>query len=339
MALEVGVELVRQRADVLVHDHAHVLDVVPDLLVLHLDLREELLGNALQRVLRPLGEPVDGAAVHQGGEHPQPGPERVPHGAHADDGVQVLPALLDEEVVQLGGGLVPPDLLGPRADQLHDVHQLVLREEVRHLAGVEDVVEVLEEALVLDLRVVEQEHRLLVLPAALPQNRPEVLPPLRDPVALRDLDREETVLGHERGDLRQALPPAAPDPHQQPVPVRLLDHAADPADVLRGIEEQHQVHLVLRVRVVVPEVLLDRLEQLLLVGDLHVLGVLGAGDEEVPVHQPPQLQNVDHPVVVEVVCGEHVVEVHAERGVDHGLRVGEEPFPVRVADQAVVEHA
>ena len=60
----------------------------------------------------------------------------------------------------------------------------------------------------------------------------QVLPPLRDAVALRDLNREHVVLGHEGGDAGQALPAAAAHAHEQRIPIGLLDDARHAADVL-----------------------------------------------------------------------------------------------------------
>ena len=64
------------------------------------DRGEELLRHRLQRVLRPRGEPIDGAAVDERGELAQPRAEGVADGRHAQDHVQVGAALLDEEAPQ-----------------------------------------------------------------------------------------------------------------------------------------------------------------------------------------------------------------------------------------------
>lgn len=43
-----------------------------------------------------LDKPVDGTAVHQGWEHPAPGPEGLANWAHAENNVQLLPHSADE---------------------------------------------------------------------------------------------------------------------------------------------------------------------------------------------------------------------------------------------------
>ena len=62
---------------------------------------------------------------------------------------------------------VDPRRLGAQDDRLDYLRDLVLGEQVRHLARVEDVVDVLQERLHLDLRVGEEEHRGVALAPAL----------------------------------------------------------------------------------------------------------------------------------------------------------------------------
>ena len=53
----------------------------------------ELQGKAVEdwfNVLGPLGEPVNGAAVDEGGEHATPCPEGIPHRTHTYDNVQLV---------------------------------------------------------------------------------------------------------------------------------------------------------------------------------------------------------------------------------------------------------
>lgn len=61
---------------------------------------------------------------------------------------------------------------------VHDAADLILPKQVRHLSGREDVVDVLQERLVLDLRLVKQERRRLVLAPSLPVQLLQVLPEL-----------------------------------------------------------------------------------------------------------------------------------------------------------------
>ena len=67
----------------------------------HIDCVKELTCQPEQGVLRPVLEPVDCAAVDQGGEHTHPGTEVVADRAECQHNVQVFLAFLYEETVQL----------------------------------------------------------------------------------------------------------------------------------------------------------------------------------------------------------------------------------------------
>lgn len=57
---------------------------------------QDLAADRQEGLLRPGAEPVDGAAVDEGGEHAAAGPEGAPHGAHGQHAVQVVPHTIDE---------------------------------------------------------------------------------------------------------------------------------------------------------------------------------------------------------------------------------------------------
>lgn len=107
---------------------------------------------------------------------------------------------------------------------------LVGGKEVGHLANVEQVVDVLEKGLVLDLRVGEEEHAVLVGLGRLAQDALQVLVPLVDRVALADLDHKQVVLGQVRGELGERLAAGAADVDEQGVAARLLEDARDAHD-------------------------------------------------------------------------------------------------------------
>jgi hypothetical protein len=69
---------------VLAHDDTTLADVVR-----HLHLLQEVGRHLLQRVLRPLREPVDGAGVHQAGEHAQLVPKTGANRRHGQHNVKV----------------------------------------------------------------------------------------------------------------------------------------------------------------------------------------------------------------------------------------------------------
>ena len=57
---------------------------------------QHLAADGQQGLLRPGAEPVDGAAVDEGGEHAAARPESAPHRAHGQHTVQVVPHTVDE---------------------------------------------------------------------------------------------------------------------------------------------------------------------------------------------------------------------------------------------------
>jgi hypothetical protein len=107
--------------------------------------------------------------------------------------------------------------------------------------GVQDVVDVLQEALILELRVAEQEHCGLRIGPRLHKHLFQVLPPLSHAIVLGHLNGKHLVVCNEGGDARKALAPAAAHAHQQRIAIGLLDDAADAADMLHRIQEHHQV--------------------------------------------------------------------------------------------------
>ena len=82
-----------------------------------------------------------------------------------------------------------------------------------YLAHVQDVVDVLQKAFVLQLCVTEQEDSGLAIRPSLAQHRAQVLPPLIHPIALADLNGEEGTLCHEGCNASEALPATAAHTH------------------------------------------------------------------------------------------------------------------------------
>ncbi|KAG5833570.1 hypothetical protein ANANG_G00277300 [Anguilla anguilla] len=285
-------------------------------------------------------EPVDGAAVDEGGEAAQAAAEGVPDGAHGQHHVQLAPAALQEHVEERQRAavrlLVPLALAVQDPHPLADLRLLVHGKQVGHLPRVQQVADVLQEGLQLDLRVGEEEHAVGLALGGLAHDELQVLPPLGGAVALGDLDLEELRLGHVCGQPGEGLPPAAPHPHQQGVAPGLLQHARDAADVLDGEAEQHQVHGLLADVVELLQVGLHHLPQLFQAAHLAVVGVLAFGVVEVAEHEAAQvvLRHLAVPVPVQVL--EELVEVLLHVLLGHHLQVAHEPGPVRVVHQPVV---
>jgi hypothetical protein len=141
-------------------------------------------------------EPIDGAAVDYRREHPDSGPKGVTDRTEGKHDVKILLALLNEEAVELGWRSLLQFILvfSDRTHQLHQLRLLLVREEVGHLVGIEEVVDVLHERLVLDLSVGEKEDGRLVFTARLLEDPLQILLPLGLPIGLGDLDLEYLVL-------------------------------------------------------------------------------------------------------------------------------------------------
>eukprot|EP00976_Prorocentrum_cordatum_P005192 102756-Prorocentrum_minimum.AAC.2 len=335
VAARLVLELLRQQLHVHVELLAHLHDVGP-LLVRQLHVLEELHRHRLQRVLRPRLEPVDGAAVDDGGELPQPLAEGVADGAEAQHDVQVELAPLHKVPPQLRGRLQDPaERFRLRPHRLVHRRLLVHREQVGHLAAVEDVVDVLHKRLVLDLRVAEQKNGRLVLRARQPQRLLQVLLPLVDVVTLADLNLDHLHVRHEPRQPRQRLPPAAPHPGQQHVRPWLLERAAHAADVLHRVEEHGEVHGALAHAVEVGEVLLHLADQGVHVRHLLVKVLLV---HVVPEEAPPQVLRGHLPAAAHQVA-EEVVEGGPKVLLRRGLQKAEEPASVPVVHQPVEEDA
>ena len=106
--------------------------------------------------------------------------------------------------------------------------------------------------------------------------------------------------------------------------------------MLGGVQEQNQVHARFALLVVLHELLLHHGEQL---RHLRHLRVVPFAVVKVGVHQVAQLPDVHAAVAVEVQVLEHLVELQTAVLAHHLLHEVEEPTPVGVVHQPVVEHA
>ena len=127
------------------------------------DALEELLGDADERLVGPTVEPVERAAVDQGGEHASPIAQQVTHGRHAQDNVELVSERLDE--VLLDVFFVDGDFLLVEKRLKMETHIILVLfvVQVCDLARIQYIVNVFQEALIHDLRVVQNECRRLLL--------------------------------------------------------------------------------------------------------------------------------------------------------------------------------
>mmetsp|Transcript_31441 Transcript_31441/g.79872 ORF Transcript_31441/g.79872 Transcript_31441/m.79872 type:complete len:584 (-) Transcript_31441:2844-4595(-) len=324
------------------HADAHLHALSPRLCLGKLDVPEEALGNALEGVRGPHGEPVDGAAVDERGKLAEAGAEGVADGREGEHDVKVALAAVEEEGPRLGGGVESaPGGLGAGADLLAEAGLLVGREDVGDLGRVEEVVDVLNKALELDLRVGEEEHSRLAVASCDSEQPLDVLAPLVLPVGLGDFDGDDRVVHDKGGQLRARLPAAPPDPDQERVAAGGAEHAADAGDVLDHEEEEDELHRLLGHGVVVLEKGVADLNHLL--GVLHLLVqplAVALGVPKVAEEEAARLRDAD---VAVVLGGQEVlkdlVEVKGEvllEGRSHKL---DEPVTVLVVGEAVVKDA
>ena len=117
----------------------------------------------------------------------------------------------------------------------HHFGFLFRREQVGNFGRVEQRVDVLQERLLFDLRVGDEERRLLVVHARRPEQVLEVFAPLVLAVILGDLRLEDYHAGHEGRQAGERLPPAASDADEQRVTASDAQHAADARQVFQHV--------------------------------------------------------------------------------------------------------
>ena len=270
MSTHLREEPLRQLHHLHLHVHAHV-DHPGFNLRIEINLSEEEVGHAPQRLLRPLGEPVDGAAVDQRGEHPQASTEGLSDGRQADHQVQVGTHPSDEEAIDLRRhARVHARLLARLGQGFHDGAELFVVEQVGHLSGVEDAVDILQEGLLHELRIVDHEHCGLVEYPCFVHHALNVLPPLIHAIALGDLDNEQLIVRNAHRQGSEGLPSGPADPHQQSVTVGLVNDARYPCNVLDCTLEEHQIHGLGRHLIVVIQIVIHHFGQGRAVDQLHV---------------------------------------------------------------------
>eukprot|EP00964_Phaeocystis_antarctica_P055483 scaffold32640_cov63-Phaeocystis_antarctica.AAC.1 len=315
----------RERGDRLLEVAHHLQDgLAHD--VLHRDVLQEALGHGDERVPGPRREPVDGAAVDERGELAQPRAEGLADRRHAQHHVQVGAALRREEAPHGGGRRVGhAELLGLGAEALDDRGHLVAREEVGHLARVEDVRDVLHHALRLHLRVGEAEDRRVARLARQPEQPLQVVLPRGAVVVLAQLDLEHGEVRHVRRERRERLAARAADASEQRVAEGLLDDAQHAADVLDGEGEDDELHRLLGHGVVVLEHRRRLVDELVHVWDDHVLRALA-------VHEVTEEQTL-------VLRPDHLDPALLEAVLELPLELRVEPVDVGRVDEPVGEDA
>jgi len=185
--------------------------------------------------------------------------------------VQVLLDLLAEELEDVLLAVLQPAVLDDDAQVLRDLLLVLDRHELAQVRVADDRVDLLQVLLVLDLRVLQQEHRGQQLGARLLQHLPDVLLPVAFLVALRGVDREEGQALQVARELRQRLPARPAHPDQQRV-TRVQPHdPQEPAHVLQRRREKHDVERLLNLQTVELALLAHELHHLLLRAGHHLV--------------------------------------------------------------------
>mmetsp|Transcript_13845 Transcript_13845/g.40763 ORF Transcript_13845/g.40763 Transcript_13845/m.40763 type:complete len:298 (+) Transcript_13845:1709-2602(+) len=271
--------------DRLVNLAAHGDDGGLCLIVAQVHRLEGGVRNRPERVLRPLGKEVDRAVVDEGGEIAEARVEELTARRHAQAQVDVGAHALDKVGVERNLVEGQVERLANWPHRPCDPVYVVVVKEVGHIARVEQVVHVLEERLLHDLRVAQQEDQRLALLASLEECLLEVVAPLDLAVGLRDFDLKAVKLGHRRCQPRQGLAARAADAQKQGVAARLSEDTGDARDVRDGIDKHDERHLLRVCCVVVVEALFHDRHHPRRVGDLCVHPRLRARHHEVAVQQ------------------------------------------------------
>ena len=229
------------------HRHQVAQRVLGAVVGLHRELAQRALADGQQRRLRPVEEPVDRARRHETGELARARAELVA-GREAQDEVQAVAHAVDEVLPQEVGRLLPHAahhrvLLADRAHLVDRRVALVGREQPGDLTRRQERVDVLEEALVLDL-VVGEDHRHGPLRRGVHVLLADRVEQLVRTEALGQLDLRVGELGDEGREARQRLLAGAADADHDEVAARQREHARHAADVLDGRVEEHEVQLL-----------------------------------------------------------------------------------------------
>ena len=193
---------------------------------------------------------------------------------------------------------------------------------------IQNVVDVLQELLHDNLRVGEQEHRILVLHARLLVQDLQVVVERLVVVAAAQLNLEALVATDVTGQPGQRLLASAANTDKQGIAPVLSDDAADARDVLHGVHEEDHLHLLVVLQVEVLLVVGEDALQLVVLRDVLVESVLfgGAHFHEVAENDRLLTEQLGLDLLAKVLAG-----ALGEHAVQQSL--------VLVIDESVVEDA
>mmetsp|Transcript_1482 Transcript_1482/g.3531 ORF Transcript_1482/g.3531 Transcript_1482/m.3531 type:complete len:252 (-) Transcript_1482:379-1134(-) len=217
--------------------------LVIQIIVRHWQILQEPRRHVTQRITRPGVELIHHHAGDKSRKLAPTDTERVTNWRMAQDQVQVLPHTVQEEGEQSAPVIRHACSLGSIANSSKMAIILLSREQIRDVAGCQQVIEEHQEGLVGNLAVRHQEglrHRWLH--SCLDVERLQVHLQVSHTVCLVDQDGDHIELSDETGQLRQRLLPRPSYSDEQGIPARQIHNPHDPRDMLHGVSEEDQVH-------------------------------------------------------------------------------------------------
>ena len=203
--------------------------------------------NGVESFDGPLVEPVECAAVDEGGEVANALTKDRASWAHGQDHVQVLLHLLQEKVEDLFRRAVVVQLDVPLLFRI-DPHlfrhqdQVVWSEQARYFVLVDQIVDVFQHEAGLELVVCQEEDALFEVAARLVQQILHVIGPLLICVVFTLLRLLYVLVHKEGGQVAEALAARTSHSNQQGVSLVHLENTADAEQVCDCVVEEHEVH-------------------------------------------------------------------------------------------------
>mmetsp|Transcript_49832 Transcript_49832/g.161159 ORF Transcript_49832/g.161159 Transcript_49832/m.161159 type:complete len:354 (+) Transcript_49832:4318-5379(+) len=187
------------------------------------------LGHRNEGLIGPWIEPIDGGAINDGGELPATSAKAFADGRESQHDVQVLSNQLHEMLPNDSSGFHLSGGLRERSRVADDLLDLVGGKQVRNLSSVQNVVDVLQKALLHDLGVGEEEHQALALVLHDAHHHfLDVLSEVVRTVVARDLNGAAIEVRHVCRQPRHALPTHSADSHEQGVATGLPNDPGNP---------------------------------------------------------------------------------------------------------------
>jgi len=186
--------------------------------------------------------PVHSAAVDDTWELSASVSELVTDWGESQTNVQVLSALLNEEVVNLISAITLFGLLCLLGHLIANGNLLVGWEQVWNLTTIEKVVDILKEGFFDDLSVGEQEDLGLVIDSRSSEETSDILVELLLFVTLRDFNGEGLHLLHGSGKSGHRSTTRTTDTYQHAVTSLLSKHSCNSTEMLDAIIEEDEVH-------------------------------------------------------------------------------------------------